>query len=551
MVTDEQIAFGERLPDEPSAGFRQWAEKKVDFNVIVYKVAWAPDYVTGMRQKMIECRCTACGGVFYQQYAVDPLKANYHSSHIAFYDEHNEIISDGSHCLCPNCGAEVRAFHVSSFRREYELVIEALNAVEMCVVGSAPVMIEWNVRKLTNKAGQTRTDIRRSEAYAFIDKRIYRYCGYKNGFFGSYYYFVPDWIPRARFDDGIRQKGKEDIYPVDKGFLDGTVLENAKFQKYIRESSAQCYPLTYLRTYIKHRNVENLVMQGLSNFVNQLIYANSGGSYYSAVKVRMPKQGVDWKKKKPHEMLSLTKEEFDYVKKAKWHLDDIEFYKFTKKIGCNVKIQDFKKEFKGFSESDVSSIVSFAPEVSPMKILRYFKKQKKKYSASWWVLIDYYRMQNQLEEEKDYFPQNVRRAHDQLQQRLDEIKYQKYTKEFNEAAEKYKSFEFHKDGLFIRIATAPSELSAEGKALSHCVASYISTHAAGTSHIFFIRKEAEPDKPFYTLELSTEKLNVIQNRGLRNCDRTEEVTAFEEEWLEFIKEVTNEHRGIKRKTACA
>ena len=44
-----------------------------------------------------------------------------------------------------------------------------------------------------------------------------------------------------------------------------------------------------------------------------------------------------------------------------------------------------------------------------------------------------------------------------------------------------------------------------------------------------------PDKPFFTLELNEENVRVVQNRGKGNCDRTPEVEAFEEKWLEFVK----------------
>ena len=73
----------------------------------------------------------------------------------------------------------------------------------------------------------------------------------------------------------------------------------------------------------------------------------------------------------------------------------------------------------------------------------------------------------------------------------------------------------------------------EGKLLCHCVGGYAKDHAAGKTSILFIRKIAEPEIPFFTLEYKDGKVN--QNRGYKNCDRTKEVIAFEKDWLEHIK----------------
>ena len=88
-------------------------------------------------------------------------------------------------------------------------------------------------------------------------------------------------------------------------------------------------------------------------------------------------------------------------------------------------------------------------------------------------------------------------------------------------------------------------MDAEGKTLNHCVATYKNVHAAGKKAIFFIRREKEPDKPWYTLELDVEKLTVVQNRGKCNCARTKQVEEFEQAWLEHIRTIgkSKEKRG--------
>ena len=87
--------------------------------------------------------------------------------------------------------------------------------------------------------------------------------------------------------------------------------------------------------------------------------------------------------------------------------------------------------------------------------------------------------------------------------------------------------------MLITPAQNEGQLIAEGKILGHCVGGYGESHCRGNS-IFFIRHTDTPDLPFYTLQLNTKTGVVLQNRGKRNRDRTQEVRDFEEQWLAVI-----------------
>ena len=105
---------------------------------------------------------------------------------------------------------------------------------------------------------------------------------------------------------------------------------------------------------------------------------------------------------------------------------------------------------------------------------------------------------------------------------------------------------FEADGLLIRPCANEDELIQEGHELHHCVSSYAKSHAEGKTAILFIRQAKVPDKPFFTLEFDEKNLAVVQNRGLRNCDRTPEVTAFEKAWLEQIRQIQIKMKGRVR-----
>lgn len=53
--------------------------------------------------------------------------------------------------------------------------------------------------------------------------------------------------------------------------------------------------------------------------------------------------------------------------------------------------------------------------------------------------------------------------------------------------------------------------------------------------ILFIRRTSEPDKPYFTLELSPDG-KIVQCRGNHNCAYPEGVKAFLERWQKWMKE---------------
>ena len=67
---------------------------------------------------------------------------------------------------------------------------------------------------------------------------------------------------------------------------------------------------------------------------------------------------------------------------------------------------------------------------------------------------------------------------------------------------KRKEWNYEDDNYIIRLPNTVSEIVAEGQKLHHCVGGYASRHAAGDTTIMFLREKANPDVPFYTIEVS-------------------------------------------------
>lgn len=89
------------------------------------------------------------------------------------------------------------------------------------------------------------------------------------------------------------------------------------------------------------------------------------------------------------------------------------------------------------------------------------------------------------------------------------------------------------DDLLIRLPNSAHEIRQEGNRQHHCVATYIDRMVQGKTCILFIRKKANPDKSYYTVEVKDDV--VIQVRGKYNMSPSEDVEEFMEIFKRRIK----------------
>ena len=536
-ITNELL---KALPMKPRPEVEEWIRnnKRFQKDYIAYRVAYVPAIGYGEKSKMIECRCTACAGTFYQAYRNK-------GAEIGFYDEDFRPVKSGDVCLCPNCGAEVTAYHISKLRSTKSGFYAW--PCEFTRVLGYPALIQWRAYSAVEKEGTKKFNIAPYEAYVFVNRKTYAFKCWYQYFYG--FHMLDTYEPRG-FRDTMGSTDKDNLYPVSKTEFDGTNLENANIYEFLRDSRHDsCYLLEYIRTYLRHKQIENIIKAGMSKIVNELIYANSN-AYYGCWKTIT--RGIEWKEKRPAQMLGLNKNEYAVLKKQRWSLDTLEAYKEVRNSGYPVRAEEFEEFNRVISKNVFDSFVS-RHKVSPIRAYNYIINQQKRYGRHGYdarILLDYYWYAEQegydLTNAGVAFPRDMNHEHDRLmrehQDRITREKNEKEKKEmekrrpaFERLSVVYEKFTYENGSLSIRIAASEEELIAEGKTLCHCVATYAGRHARGGCCIFFIRKLSEPDNSFYTLELDMQTLKVIQNRGKRNCARTPEVEAFEAEWLEYIK----------------
>lgn len=137
-------------------------------------------------------------------------------------------------------------------------------------------------------------------------------------------------------------------------------------------------------------------------------------------------------------------------------------------------------------------------------------------------------------DKKTLYPADFAEAHDRYideaerkKKTIDATNFSRYQLEITGMEEPFI------DGrLMIRPAARPQELLKESQMLNHCVRTYIDKVARGITSILFIRRTEEPEKPYFTLELSP-KGEVVQCRGNHNCGYPEEVREFIDKWKDW------------------
>ena len=116
--------------------------------------------------------------------------------------------------------------------------------------------------------------------------------------------------------------------------------------------------------------------------------------------------------------------------------------------------------------------------------------------------------------------------------KADEIKAQGFSK----AVEKCKKWVFEDDDYAIVAPKIPDDLAKEGFELHHCVKSYVPKVANGSTNILFIRKKEEIDKPFFTIEITSDNADQqVHGFGNRDLDTEPDLIPFFYKWVKEKK----------------
>ena len=187
-------------------------------------------------------------------------------------------------------------------------------------------------------------------------------------------------------------------------------------------------------------------------------------------------------------------------------------------------------------------------ETDVKNLKKLFKLQSKENNNVFALFIDTLRVYKSLDKENRpyidlYSAQSfneLHRWHDMLVDIKNDIELKqraKQNKELDEKNQKYvekrkEKFEYENDEFAIVVPEKVTQISEEGARLHHCVGSYVSSVAGGSTNILFLRKKNDIKSSFYTIEVNNEDL-VVQIHGSYNrwLGNNPEAIPFVVDWI--------------------
>lgn len=343
-----------------------------------------------------------------------------------------------------------------------------------------------------------------------------------------------------------------------------------------------------VRRFREFPHLEWFIKMGLYKIAMHLINSCGEDGYHRGGYRALNKHGET-----VFEILGLTKENTRTLQSMDGDIDALRLLQEAQASGYNLKADDLERFFRIFG-CNTTLIRKENRNATIHKICRYIERESENYpigerGGCWKYSYMRHKERPDVREErlqncgKDwldyigwckelkydltnmffYLPKNFKKVHDRVQKeyedhkdkiaaekkRIEEEKARKQLEITQKAiAEIFKkngdvedAFQIKGKGLILVVPKNAQEIKAEGAALHHCVGTYVDRVAKGLTSIFFVRKEKEPDVPYFTMEYNHGK--VIQCRGSHNCGMPSNVKAFVNVFEQKMKEQESKLKG--------
>ncbi len=589
----------ENLPEEPDPALLQWAretqEAELGGEYLIYhneRTRLAPELRELMENRTVgksiwvtRCVCTNCGnesetqkgsrGSFFlldgEDGNVYPLlpdgSENPEITGVGYRVEYTE----GDDIKCPYCDATVKVMQRSSVGAGR---LKQIQVAQLMNVGGYTTILYWLVGKnvydcgtvldavpryayvLGERGGLTAFSHRRPGVYGkdTADNCWHKLSGNEDRWGARYH----DWRSINNTKCG---SGAFPGLPEERAMA-GTTGEKTGLWRYWRDTDGY-RPVEYLKLWRKRKNAENLVNAGLACVVESAI---KRGLRYAAGPVQELEKAVDLSKRKPHEMLGVTRAELGIIREDDDPLGLMKIWSDYRSTGGREDIGKIASACDKYSTTVVQTAVDLIRKWGDCdigKLERYMEKQKLRL----WnigLLRDSREMAASLADrqtltEEERWPRQLQQTHDRLSAQkalmLSRKKSQALQAGFDMVLERYGGLQWNDGQLAVILPKSNDDLIREGKILCHCVGGYGESHAKGMNIILFIRHYRRPERSYYTLNISFERGDPqeIQLHGYGNERHgahkqyahriPEAVRAFVDKWeAEVLAPWWREHR---------
>lgn len=292
----------------------------------------------------------------------------------------------------------------------------------------------------------------------------------------------------------------------------------------------------WFKCYLKMPGLEMLAKMGMMSLAYTALccYENPG----------------NFASKNPETVVGLPKRYFRIVSELNLNYRQVENIAYLVRQGNEATPEDIRTLTKDGREDCFWYVSLFIqPRRYPKKLINhrvtmdYLNARKDEASLYYDYLELALELRLDLQDPDVLRPRNLKAEHDRItglareqrarerseKQRADAKKYEERVRE---VAESNPKLEVKRAGLMSVLPKSTNELVREGEVLDHCVGSYAARVARGDCLIVFIRQDADPDKPFVTVELQNGR--IAQMRGKHNAAPPPEVEKWAQSWSRSI-----------------
>lgn len=494
-----------RVPQTP-ANLKRWADKHIMPHYLFY------NYNNG--RSRTQARCTYC-----EKFSVIERPKN------------NDVLR------CPKCGQKVIA-KAQGKRAAYHEDRETCQVIRQI----SPQELVVRIYKLYWSYAKGRDSIRKS---AYEVMRIFvRSDNGKDATMEPYYYdsgydSVTHWRygyhPGALFGMACfssEETGTVYLPGLEKA-LHGTPWEYCALRQFYEQTGISMQVSHYLKMYLQHPLlVERLTKVGFENIAADVIYRDGFSD------------ALDETQAKTHRILRVEKQDVPVLREQKAGVLLLKKYQAYVAIHLRGRGELFQWQLHNKVSEIPADVFQY---MTAEKFMCYMDAQFPIYCETRpargyrdpmmgtlvTTYVDYLHMcRRQAYDMKDksvLFPKNCAAAHDREAERIQKINDAQKNKAFCMAYAGFaRKAALSNEELQIICPKRANDLVAEGRALHHCVGSYIDRVAEGRCLIVFVRRVEEPKKPYVTVEVRDGK--IAQIHGDHNSNPTEEVKKFVDLW---------------------
>ena len=498
---------------------------------------WAAYHAIYRRRWGARCTCSCCGADFLAGYTGRGDKTGIVLAEIgdgvptagfATVEDGGTEFFDGEPVQCPDCfneGALTRRSSLRSGRTHQVMQAETVD-----VDGCTAVMF-WLVSRYQDGTGVDRTLFLPNSAL-LVDRagRLRRFRAVRR----SAEVTDVEWTPCARTRDPM-QVAYHDCDSVNCRKVGGWVFtvgpdlsgrtgEKTALDEYIGAGGR--WPGAYLHVWQAHPQVENLMRQGFAAAVCQTIDDYLDRCTCAAdLRDAPPIAWADWRERKPHKMLGMTREAFRAIRAAGgWSSQEAACWAMYRAAVPGADALEYDRCRQSLGVAAVEKLLHEVltngwPDLLPARVARYLDRHGPGREGVQ-LLLDYRRMLRDSlmdETEEALWPRDLMAAHDRMAQMWSGRNSAEYHMGFTSVYLALRELEWTDGDLCVVIPRTEQDLIDEGRVLRHCVGTYGRPHCSGKP-IFFIRHRRRPERSYYTLNIDlTGKLpREIQLHGYGN-----------------------------------